>query len=150
MKDRGKIASCLLSRLSKIPNPENTTQFKLVKGFFSKRVNDLLIHNTTPVTLYDNLLTLRDTGKVFELQGDLLKLITNKKYSVDIASLWDKKILYDFAKEVNFDEKSSGNKSTRDNSLIRILKSPAILVSASGVSSKTFFYQLILMNSVID
>ena len=31
MKDRGVIASYLLSPLSEITNPENTNQFKLVK-----------------------------------------------------------------------------------------------------------------------
>ena len=34
-----------------------------------------------------------------------------------------------------FDEKAFGDKSTRDESLIRLLKSPRIMVSASGVSS---------------
>ena len=32
-----------------------------------------------------------------------------------------------------FDEKTSGNKSTRDKSFIRLLKSPAIM--ASGIST---------------
>ena len=38
---RGTIAPYLLSPLSKISNPENTTQFKLVKDPSSNRVNDL-------------------------------------------------------------------------------------------------------------
>ena len=48
------------------------------------------------------MLTFRDTNKVFELKGDLLKMITNKNYNVDIASLSDKKLLYDFAKEMHY------------------------------------------------
>ena len=44
----------------------------------------------------------RDTGKEFELKGDLLKVMTNKNYNVDLASLQDKKLMYDFAKEMNF------------------------------------------------
>ena len=72
----------------------------------------MLIHITTPITLHDNLLTFRDSGKVFELKGELLKMITNKNYNVDLASLSDKKFLYDFAKEMNFDIKDQGNKST--------------------------------------
>ena len=36
---------------------------------------------------------------------------------------------------MHFDIKATGNKSTRDRSLIRLLKSPGILVTASGVSS---------------
>ena len=31
MKDKGITASCLMSPLSKITNPENTSQYKLVK-----------------------------------------------------------------------------------------------------------------------
>ena len=78
MNDRGILASYLMSPLSKITNPENTTKFKLVNDSSSNRVNDLLIHKSIPITLLDNLLTFRDTNKVFELKGDLLKLITNK------------------------------------------------------------------------
>ena len=136
MNDRGILATYLMSPLSKITNPENTSQFKLVKDPNSNRVNDLKIHNSIPITLYNNLLTFRDTGKEFELKGDLLKMITNNNYNVDHASLADKKLMYDFAKEMNFDLKALGKKSTRDKTLIKLLKSPAIL--ASGIS-KTIF-----------
>ena len=136
MNDRGILASYLMSPLSKITNPENSTQFKLVKDSSSNRVNDLKINKTKPITLYNNMLTFRDTGKEFELTGDLLKMITNKNFNVDLASLADKKLMYDFAKEMNFDLKAQGNKSTRDRTLIKLLKSPAIM--ASGVS-KTLF-----------
>ena len=90
MKDRGILASYLMPPLYKITNPQNTSQFKLVNDHNSKRVNDLLIHNTIPVTLFNNLLTFRDTGKEFELQGDLLKMIANKSSNVDLASLQKK------------------------------------------------------------
>ena len=90
LSDRGIIASYLLSPLSKITNLEKTSQLQLVKEHNSKRVNDLLIHNTVPITLYANFLTIRDTGEIFELKGDLLKMIANKKYSVDLASLLDR------------------------------------------------------------
>ena len=65
-------------------------------------------------------------------------MITNKNYNVDLASLKDKKLLYGFAKEMKFDLKAQGNKSTRDHTLIKLLKSPGLIVSASGVS-KTIF-----------
>ena len=45
-------------------------------------------------------------------------MITNKNYNVDFASLADKKLLYDFAKEMNFDLTATGKKSTRDRTLI--------------------------------
>ena len=125
-----------MSPLSKITNPENTTQFKLVKDSTSSRVNDLKINNSIIITLHNILLTFRDTNKQFELKGDLLKKITNKNYNVDLASLSDKKLLYDFAKEMHFDERRVGNKSTQDKTLIKLLNLPAIM--ASGVS-KTIF-----------
>ena len=70
---RGILATCLMSPLSKITNLENASQFKLVKDSNSNRVNDLKINKTIPITLYNNMLTFRDTGKEFEIKGDLLK-----------------------------------------------------------------------------
>ena len=138
LKDRGIIASYLLSLLAKITNPENSSQFQLLKDFNSNRVNDLKINKSIPITLYNNMLTFRDSGKVFEVKGYLLEMITNKNYNVDLASLADKELIYDFAKEMNFDLKAVGKKSTRDRTLIKLLKSPGLMVSAAGVS-KTLF-----------
>ena len=138
MNDRGILATYLMSPLSKTSNPENTSQFKLEKDPNSNRVNDLLMKNKIPITLYGNMLTFRDTDRQFELKGDLLKMITNTKYNVNLASLADKKLMYDFAKEMHFDERHVGNKSTRDRTLIKLLKSPGLMVSASGIS-KTIF-----------
>ena len=91
MNDRGILASYLMSPLSKITNRENTTQFNLVKDSHSKRVNDLKINKTIPILVYNNMFTFRDTGKEFELKGELLKMITTKNYNVNLASLQDKK-----------------------------------------------------------
>ena len=138
MNDRGILAIYSMSPLSRITNPENTTQFKLVKDHNSNRVNDLLINNTIPITLYGDILTFRDTGKSFELKGDLLEMRTINKFNVDLASLQDKKLMHDFAKEMHFDQKALGNKSIRDRKLIKLLNSPGLMVSASGIS-KTIF-----------
>ena len=46
--------------------------------------------------------------------------------------------MYDFAEEMNFDLKAQGKKSTRDRSLIKLLESPGLMVSASGVSKTNF------------
>ena len=138
MNDRGILASYLMSPSSKITNPENTSQFKLVKDPSSNRVNDLKRHNSKPITLYGNILTFRDTRKEYELTGDLLEMITNSKYNVNLASLQDKKLMYDFAKEMNFDLKDVGKKSTRDKTLIKLLESPGSIVSASGLSKIIF------------
>ena len=50
MNYRGRKASYSLSPLSKNTNPENSFQFKQVIDSISNRVNDLLLHNTIPVT----------------------------------------------------------------------------------------------------
>ena len=77
--------------------------------------------------------------KKFELKGDLLKMITNKNYNVDLASLSDKKLMYDFSKEMNFDLKARVNKSPPDRAPIKLLKSTGLMVSASGISNTKFF-----------
>ena len=138
MNDRGILATYLMSPLSRITNPENSSQFKLVKDPSSNRVNDLKTNKTIPVTLYGNMLTFRDTNKQFELKGDLLEMITNSKFNVDLASLSDKKLMYDFAKEMHCDLNTPGNKSTRDRKLIKLLNSPSLMVSASGISKAIF------------
>ena len=43
--------------------------------------------------------------------------------------------MYEFVKEMFFNEKAQGKKFTRDTYLIRLLKSPGKTLSASGVSS---------------
>ena len=126
-----------MSPLSKITKPnENSTQFKLIKDSTSNRVNDLKINNSIPITLHNNLSTFRDTNKQFELKGDLSKMISYKNYNVDLASLADKKLMYNFAKEMHFDERRVGIKTTRDKTLIKLISSPDIM--ASGFS-KTIF-----------
>ena len=39
----------------------------------------IFCQNTIAVTLYDNLITMRDTDKKFELEGDILRKIIKKK-----------------------------------------------------------------------
>ena len=85
MNDRGILAFYLMSPLSRITNPEKRTQFKLINDHISNRVNDLLIKNTIPITLSNNILTFRDTGTEFESKGDLLRMITNNNYNIDLA-----------------------------------------------------------------
>ena len=68
-------------------------------------------------------------------------MITKKNYNVDLASLQDKKLMYDIAKEKNFDVRGQGRKCTRDSTLKNLLKPPVKMVSASGVS-KTIFLSI--------
>ena len=132
MNDKGMIAPYLASSLVNLFKPENKSQFRLRKDPNSTKMNDFLIHGNIPVTLFSNMITFRDSNKSFRLEGDLLKLITNHKFNADYSSPQDKKLFYEFAKEMNYDTKSTGRPSTRHNSIIKILESPAIM--ASGIS----------------
>ena len=49
---------------------------------------------------------------------------------------------------MNFDLKAQGNKSTRDRTLMKLPKSPGLMVSAL-IFQKQAFYHLILMNYVL-
>ena len=99
-------------------------------------MNDFMINGGIPVTLVSNMLIFRDSNKSFKLDGDLLESITNYDFNVDHSNQQDRKMIYEFAKETNFNIKQKGNKCSRDKSIIRLLKSPAIM--ASGIS-KTIF-----------
>ena len=136
MNEKGLIAPYLTSSLVNLFKPENKSQFRLRKDTNSTKMNDFLIHGGIPVTLFSNMITFRDSNKSFKLEGDLLKLITNYKFNADHSSPQDRKLIYEFAKEMNYDTKSTGRPSTRHTSIIKILESPAIM--ASGVS-KTIF-----------
>ena len=46
--------------------------------------------------------------------------------------------MHDFAQEMNFDIKAIGKKSTRGRTLIKLLKSPGLMVSASGFLKTVF------------
>ena len=97
-------------------------------------MNDFLIHGNIPVSLHINMMTFRDSNKSFRLEGDLLKLITNYKLNADHSSPQDKNLIYECAKEMNYDTKSTVRPSIRHSSIIKILEPPAIMAS---VISKT-------------
>ena len=132
MDEKGMIASYLTSSLVEVFKKDNKSQFRLRKDPDSTKLNDFLIHGKIPVTIFSNMITFRDTDKTFRLEGDLLKVITNHKFNVDHSNQQDRKIIYQFAKEMNYDIKSTGRPSTRHNSMISLLDQPAIM--ASGIS----------------
>ena len=135
-KDEGMIAPFLASSLVEVFKSDNKSHFRLRKDPDSTKMNDFLIRGKIPVTLFSNMITFRDSNKTFKLEGDLLKVLTNHKFNVDHSNQQDRKIIYEFAKEMNYDIKSTGRPSVRHNSMIRLLDKPAIM--ASGVS-KTIF-----------
>ena len=132
MNDKGLIAPYLTTSLVEVFKKDNKSQFRLRKDPNSTKINDFLIHGTIPVTIFSNMITFRDSNKTFRLEGDLLKVITNYKFNVDHSSPQDKKLIYEFAKEMNYDINSTGRPSVRHNSMIRLLDQPAIM--ASGFS----------------
>ena len=113
MNDKGMIAPYLASSLVNLFKPENKSQFIIRKDPNSTKMNDFLIHGNIPVTLFSNMITFRDSNKSFRLEGDLLKVVTNYKFNADHSSPQDKKLIYEFAKEMNYDTKSTGRPSTR-------------------------------------
>ena len=132
MNDKGLIAPYLNTSLVEVYKKDNKSQFRLRKGPNSTKVIDFLIHGTIPVTIFSHMITFRDSNKTFRLEGGLLKVITNYKFNADHSSPQDKKLIYEFAKEMNYDTKSTGRPSTRHTSIIKTLESPAIM--ASGIS----------------
>ena len=132
MDEKGLIAPYLTSSLVEVFKKDNRSQFRLRKDNNSTKMNDFLIHGSIPVIIFRNMITFRDSNKSFRLEGDLLKVITNHKFNADHSSPQDKKLIYEFAKEMNYDTKSTGRPSTRHTSIIKILGSPAI--KASGIS----------------
>ena len=136
MNNNGLIAPYLASSLVNLFKPENKSQFRLKKDLNSTKMNDFKINDGIPVTLVSNMLIFRDSNKSFKLEGDLLETMTNYDFNVDHSNQQDRKLIYEFVKEMNFNIRQKGNKSERDKSIIRLLKSPRIM--ASGVS-KTIF-----------
>ena len=132
MNDKGMIAPFLASSLVEVFKFDNKSQFRLRKDPNSTKINNFLIHGNIPLTIFSNMINFRDSNKTFKLEGDLLRVITNYKFNVDHSNQQDRKLIYEFAKEMNYDTKSIGRPSIRHNSMIRLLDQPAIM--ASGIS----------------
>ena len=84
------------------------------------------------------MLIFRDTNEKFELEQVFLKTKTHENFNVELANLLDKKLIFEFAKEMNFDEKALGNKNTSDKTLLRLLDSPFII--AKSLQKESFSY----------
>ena len=133
MTDKGMIAPYLASSLVNLFEPENKSQFSLKKDLILTKVNDFLINEGIPVTLFINMITFRESNKSFKLDGDLLETMTIYDFNVSHSNLKDQKLIYEFGNEMKFDIKQKGRKSNTDKSMIKLLKSPAIM--ASGISN---------------
>ena len=125
MNDKGLIDSSLID----VIKSDNRSQFRLSKDLGSTKPNDFLINEKVPVSIFSNMLTFRDTNKVFKLEGDLYKVITDYKFNVDHSNKQDRKIIYEFGKEMKYKLKNKGRPSIRHSSMIRLLNQPAIKAS---------------------
>ena len=110
MNDNGMISPYLASSLVNVFKPENKSQFRLIKDFSSTKINDFKLNKGIPVTLVSSLLIFRDSNKSFKLEGDVLEAITNYDFNVDHSNQQDRKLIYEFAKEMNFNIKEKGKK----------------------------------------
>ena len=135
MSDKGLIAPYLASSLVNLSKPEKKSQFKSIKDCSSNKMNGFLINGSIPVILYSNMLTFRESNKSFILNGNLLKTMKIYEFNVDPSDPQDRKIIYEFGKEMKFDIEQKGRKSNRDELLIRLQKSPAIM--AFGISTRS-------------
>ena len=117
MNDKGLIAPFLSSSLVNLFKPGNKSQVRLKKELNSTKLNDFLIHGSIPVSLYSNIITFRDSNKSFRLHEDLLKLIKIQQFNADHSTPRDRKIFFEFAREVNYDVKSRGRPRPRHNSI---------------------------------
>ena len=77
-------------------------------------MNDFLINEGIPVTLFSNMLTFRDSKKSFKLDGDLLETMTKYDFNVSHSNPKDQKPIYEFGKKNNFNIKQKGRKSDRN------------------------------------
>ena len=107
MNEKGMIPPYLASSLVEVFKSDNKSQFRLKKDHDTTKMKDFLIHGKIPVTIFSNMITFQDSNKTFKLEGDLLKVITNYKSNVDHSNQQDRKIIYEFAKEMNYDTKNT-------------------------------------------
>ena len=90
-KDKGIIAPYLASSLVSLFKLEEKSQFRLKKELNSTKMNDFLINEGIPVTIFSIMLTFRDSNKSFKLDGDLLGTI--KKIMISMLTMLTHKII---------------------------------------------------------
>ena len=115
------IAPYLLSCLVNLLEPENKSQYKLIKDQNSCRIIDFLIITSTPFTLKCKMLIFGSSNISFKLDEDLLETMTNYHFNVDHSKPHDRKLNFELAKEIKYNIRQKGRKSSRDESVIRLL-----------------------------
>ena len=75
------------------------------------------------------MIIFTDDNKSFKIDGDILETMTNYDFNVSHCNPKDQKLNYEFGKEMNFIIWQKRRKSDKDKSMIKLLKSPAIMAS---------------------
>ena len=143
MNKNGVIDSSFIRPISKFLVPESKSHFRLKDDTDSDDWNDYTMRGEK-FTIYDDKLVFKNSGKIFTLRSDVLKMIIN--YKLKTTDSPDAKLVILIMDEMYFDIPSLG-KSLRDRNLIKnCIKKRAILVSGF----KTISFQRILKNFVIN
>ena len=108
--EKGLIAPYLASSLVNLCKPENRSHSRLKKDPNSPKIIDFSTNGGIPVSLYSNMITFRDSNKSFKLDGDLLETITNYDFNVDHSNQQDRKLIYEFLKEMKYNIKQKRQK----------------------------------------
>ena len=122
MNENGVISPYLASSLVNLFKPENKSQSRFKKDLNSTKMNDFLLNGGIPVALFSEMLIFGDSNKSFKLDGNLLETMTIYDFNVSQSNPKDRKLIYEFAKEMNFNIRQKGRKSDRDIELIKLLK----------------------------
>ena len=99
-----------MNQLIKLNQVIRKKSIQIKKDPNSTKMNDFLINGGLPVTLYSNMLFYKDSNISFDLDGDLIKTMTNYDFSVSHAIPQDQKLIYEFRKEMSFIIRQKGQK----------------------------------------
>ena len=95
----------------------------------------LFINKNVPIAFHGKSLTFSDGKKKFDLEGDLLVMMTNYiSRALSIEESKGKKLRLDLLDEMRFDRKNTGNKSSGDKNLFTKINSAAIRACSLKIS----------------
>ena len=80
-------------------------------------MNGFLINDGIPITLFSKKSLFRDSNKSFKLDVEILETKANYDFNVDHSNQQDRKLVYEFAKEMNFNIKQKEIKAIEINLL---------------------------------
>ena len=123
----------MIRPIAKFLLPTNQSQFRLRDDLDSAKWNDFVM-NGEKVTIYDDKLVFKTSGKIFTLRGDVLKMITDYKFITTDSR--DAKLIIDFMEEMHFDIHPRGKSLVDKNLTYSCFIKRSIL--ASGLKTVSF------------